>query len=309
MKKEETQISDQAINQSGASVAVHSATIDFDPAAAIGSERMASPPAESLSREILKNLPVPCYALDEDGFFVFFNEEAARLWGRRPEIGKDQWSGAFRLLTLDGKDLPGSLCAVASALRERRSIHGVESVVERPDGSRRVVVDHADPLFDADGNCLGVISVQADVTDQRDSQEALRRSEALFRDMADHAPVMVWVTDAEGSCTFLSESWYAFTGQTEETGFGSGWLNAIHPEDREASLVPCAAAKARHEAYRLEYRLLHVSGDYRRVLVGATPTSMDALPAGARVGTSSLRRSVQLLARRPDVAAMPIRPC
>ena len=47
--------------------------------------------------------------------------------------------------------------------------------------------------------------------------------------------------------------------------------------------------------------------DPRDVLVGATPTSMDALPTGARVGTSSLRRSVQLLARRPDVAAMPIR--
>ena len=47
--------------------------------------------------------------------------------------------------------------------------------------------------------------------------------------------------------------------------------------------------------------------DPRDVLVGATPATMDALPTGARVGTSSLRRSVQLLARRPDVAAMPIR--
>jgi hydroxymethylbilane synthase len=47
--------------------------------------------------------------------------------------------------------------------------------------------------------------------------------------------------------------------------------------------------------------------DPRDVLVGATPTTMDALPTGARVGTSSLRRSVQLLARRPDVAAMPVR--
>ena len=47
--------------------------------------------------------------------------------------------------------------------------------------------------------------------------------------------------------------------------------------------------------------------DPRDVLVAATPTTMDALPTGARVGTSSLRRSVQLLARRPDVAAMPIR--
>jgi PAS domain S-box-containing protein len=224
--------------------------VDFPATAMMGSEPIHERPVEKLYGEILRNLPVPCYSLDEDGFFVFFNEEAARLWGRRPEINKEQWCGAFRLLTLDGKDLPPSLCAVASALRERRSVHGVESMVERPDGSRRVVMDHADPLFDTEGNCLGVISVQTDVTEQREMQEELRRSEALFRDMADHAPVMVWVADSEGWCTFLSETWYSFTGQTAETGFGSGWLSAIHPEDREAMLVPSAAAKARREAVR-----------------------------------------------------------
>jgi hydroxymethylbilane synthase len=47
--------------------------------------------------------------------------------------------------------------------------------------------------------------------------------------------------------------------------------------------------------------------DPRDVLMAVAPTTMDTLPAGARVGTSSLRRSVQLLARRPDVAAVPIR--
>lgn len=47
--------------------------------------------------------------------------------------------------------------------------------------------------------------------------------------------------------------------------------------------------------------------DPRDVLVAARPTTIAALPAGARVGTSSLRRSVQLLARRPDVASVPIR--
>jgi PAS domain S-box-containing protein len=266
VKKPKTQISAQAGSQRGTSVA---AAVAFDSAGVL--EPGQGRPVERLYSEILRNLPVPCYALDEDGFFLFYNEEAARLWGRRPALGKEQWSGAFRLLTLEGKELPPSLCAVASALRERRSIHGVESMVERPDGSRRIVADHADPLFDAEGNCLGVVSVQTDVTQQRETQEALRRSEALFRDMADHAPVMVWVTDSEGSCTFLSETWYEFTGQNEETGLGSGWLSAIHPEDREATLVPCAAAKARREGYRLEYRLLHASGEYRRVLVVATP--------------------------------------
>jgi PAS domain S-box-containing protein len=51
--------------------------------------------------------------------------------------------------------------------------------------------------------------------------------------MANNAPFMVWVTDSTGYCTFLSESWYDFTGQTEETGLGLGWVNAAHPEDRE----------------------------------------------------------------------------
>ena len=99
----------------------------------------------------------------------------------------------------------------------------------------------------------------------------MRQSETLFRDMADHAPAIVWITDPEGSCTFLSETWYEFTGQSQKAGLGSGWLSAIHPDDRESMLASCALAKARREAYRLEYRLQHISGDYRRVLVVATP--------------------------------------
>jgi PAS domain S-box-containing protein len=225
------------------------------------------PPGEKFFSQVLSKLPVPSYALNEDGYLLFYNEEAARLWGRRPEIGKEQWSGALRLLTLEGKELPPALSAVASALRERRSVRGDESFVERPDGTQRLVADHIDPLFDANGNCIGVVNVQLDVTEQREMQEAAQRREALFRDAADHAPAMTWVADAEGNCTFLSQTWYEFTGQTEE----EGWMSAIHPEDREAGLVPSAAARARREPYRLEYRLLHTSGEYRRVLSIATP--------------------------------------
>jgi PAS domain S-box-containing protein len=220
-----------------------------------------------LVHQILSELPVPCFALNEDGYLIFYNEEAAQLWGRRPELGKAQWSGAFRLLTPEGKELPPSLSAVAGALRERRSLEGVESTIERPDGTRRLVAEHADPLFDPAGNYVGVVNVQLDITEQRELQDTAQRREALFRDVADHAPAMMWVTDAEGDCTFLSQTWYEFTGQTEE----AGWMSAIHPEDREAGLVPSAAARARREPYRLEYRLLHASGEYRRVLSIANP--------------------------------------
>jgi PAS domain S-box-containing protein len=270
---EDIQVTDQLAAQGGKPLTVSSVPIPFDAAGLVESpsRQDTSSITAQFSQEILRSLPVACYTLDEAGFVVFCNAEAARLWGRRPEIGKEQWSGAFRVFALDGKRIPISLCAAACALRERRQIRGVETIVERPDGSRRIVADHPDPLFDDQGNCLGVVNVALDITEQHETQKALRRSEALFRDMADHAPVMVWVTDPEGSCTFLSQTWYQFTGQTEETGLGLGWLSAIHPEDREATLAPCASAKARREPYRLEYRLLHTSGEFRRVLVVATP--------------------------------------
>src|SRR5690606_31453416 len=55
-----------------------------------------------------------------------------------------------------------------------------------------------------------------DISDRKMVEEALRASETRFRNMADTAPAMLWVTSPTGYCTFLSRGWYEFTGQTEE---------------------------------------------------------------------------------------------
>jgi len=100
---------------------------------------------------------------------------------------------------------------------------------------------------------------------------ALRASEARFRNMADHAPVMVWVAEPGGVVTFLSQSWYRFTGQTQETGLGAGWMGALHPDDRAAVEEAFEAAEARREPCRLEYRLRTQTGEFRWVLDSAQP--------------------------------------
>ncbi|RYY71446.1 MAG: response regulator, partial [Comamonadaceae bacterium] len=51
---------------------------------------------------------------------------------------------------------------------------------------------------------------------RRNAETVLRESEERFRNMADHAPVMMWVTDADGSCNYLNRRWYEFTGQDRE---------------------------------------------------------------------------------------------
>ena len=103
------------------------------------------------------------------------------------------------------------------------------------------------------------------------ADSGISESEKHFREMADSAPMMVWVTDPTGYCTFLSESWYRFTGQTTEEGLGYGWVNALHPDDRVKAKEVFTTANARRGGFRVEYRLRQADGEYRWALDSATP--------------------------------------
>ncbi len=110
-----------------------------------------------------------------------------------------------------------------------------------------------------------------DTSAQKQAEEALRESEANFRSFADHAPALLRVTDPAGQCTYLSQAWYDYTGQTEQNGLGLGWLGAVHPDDRAASGDIFMKANERQVAFRFEYRLRQRSGDYRWAIDAGTP--------------------------------------
>ena len=104
-----------------------------------------------------------------------------------------------------------------------------------------------------------------------ESLQRVRDSEQQFRNMANAAPAMMWVTDHNHRCTFLSQRWYQFTGQSEIDALGFGWLNAVHPEDREASRDIFLAAAEQREAFELDYRLQTAGGDYRWTIDAGHP--------------------------------------
>ncbi|MGV3571018.1 MAG: ATP-binding protein [Ramlibacter sp.] len=106
---------------------------------------------------------------------------------------------------------------------------------------------------------------------RREAQAVLRESEARFRNMADHAPVMMWVTDASGSCSYLNRRWYEFTGQEREQALGFGWLDATHPDDHAGAEAAFLDANARRVPFRVEYRLRRFDGVYRWAIDAAAP--------------------------------------
>ncbi|QKQ76189.1 ATP-binding protein [Nostoc sp. TCL240-02] len=117
----------------------------------------------------------------------------------------------------------------------------------------------------------GVSIFITEISDRKQAEKALRESEEQFRNMADNAPFMVWVTDSDSYCTYLSKSWYDYTGQSDETGLGFGWLNVVHPEDCDEVRNIFLEASKRCEAFRMEYRLHRKDGEYRWMIDAANP--------------------------------------
>lgn len=98
---------------------------------------------------------------------------------------------------------------------------------------------------------------------ERHRSEQLQESEARFRNFADHAPVLLQVTDNAGNANFFNQTWLEFTGQTPSAQSGRDWLRLVHPEDRPALVAGQTEALARREIFRHEFRLKRSCGSYR----------------------------------------------
>jgi len=108
--------------------------------------------------EVLDALPAAIYATDAAGRVLYYNQAAAALAGRQPELGKDEWCVTWRLYQSDGTPLPHDACPMAIALREDRQVRGVEAIAERPDGTRVTFLPYPRTLHDGAGARIGTPS-------------------------------------------------------------------------------------------------------------------------------------------------------
>src|SRR6185312_16147589 len=73
--------------------------------------------------------------------------------------------------------------------------------------------------------------LEEQLEESRRTEEALRVSESRFRLTADHAPVLIWISDNTKACTWFNKPWLEFVGRRLEQEVGNGWVDNVHPED------------------------------------------------------------------------------
>ncbi len=199
-----------------------------------------------------------------DGRYIDVNESFLSMSGyaREEVIGHTS-------LELSIWETPDSRSNFIQQLEEEGAVVNVETKFRTKNGALRLLLSSAERFELGGVECLLVAS--SDITERMAAQQAVQESEARFRNMADTAPVMIWVTAADKLCTYVNQQWCTFTGRTMEQQLGYGWADSVHPDDRSQCLETYLSAFERREPFRMEYRVRRADGEVRWVIDSATP--------------------------------------
>ncbi len=116
---------------------------------------------------IMNALPSAVYATDPNGYLIYYNTAAIKMWGFEPKLREQQWCGSWKIYSPEGEHIPHDQCPMAVALREQRPVRGIEAVAERPDGTRVPFLPYPTPIFGTDGRLVGAVNLLYDLTETK----------------------------------------------------------------------------------------------------------------------------------------------
>jgi two-component system CheB/CheR fusion protein len=193
-------------------------------------------------------------------FYHTFKVKEGEIDGRYIyELGNGQWN------------IPKLKELLHEIIPTNTQFFGFEVIHHFPGIGEKVMVLNARKLAQrVHGHQVILLAIE-DITEHRQAQKIISDRENWFRNMADNAPVMIWVTGLNKLVTFCNKTWLQFRGIAMDGAVTTSWLEGAHPEDLSISMEQYEKAFAAKEPFTLQYRVKRFDGVYKWVLTKARP--------------------------------------
>ncbi len=229
---------------------------------------------DSLLHAINEATPDHVFTKDREGRLTYANEATCRGLGRPLSELLGKTDEEFQ----PNAELAREIMATDQRIMRTGVAEMIDELVDLSEGARWFHSAKS-PQRNSAGAIVGLTGVSRDITARKAAEAALVESEARFRTMADNAPVMIWVTNAVGECTYTNAQWAAFIGGT--LGTDVPLATTVHPEDVERFRGLIEQLPRQCAARSQEFRVRRSDGRFRWMLCTATPRYDDL---GAYVG-------------------------
>jgi PAS domain S-box-containing protein len=151
------------------------------------------------------------------------------------------------------------------------SINMEYRIVNAKDGQIHWVRAAGKAYFNEKGQATRLTGILTEISHEKNIQARAKEKEQLVKDISDSAPVALWMTDEKGHCSFINQTWTAWTGLSLEEATGNGWLDAISPEDKILFENNIQNIITTESSFTADFRIKDKTGNIRWCLVNGRP--------------------------------------
>ena len=182
--------------------------------------------SEERYRSILENMEEAYYEVDLEGRFSFFNPSIARTYG----YTEDEIMGTSYMIAMDKDNIEKVFKAFNQVYVTGETIKGIDWKLRHKDGNEINVEASVSLRRDSQGNPIGFKGITRDITERKKAEDALRKSEVLYRFITENARDVIWIFDLNYGYTYVTPSVKQLRGYTVEEALKQSLDQILTPE-------------------------------------------------------------------------------
>jgi PAS domain S-box-containing protein len=214
--------------------------------------------SEANLRNLTDLVPVGIYRADPDGGITYANDRALRV--ARTQVEGASYLGNAWQRYIYPEDSEPFASEFLAAVKAERPFTG-EYRFGTPSGRVTWALSQATPEIDQNGNLIGYVGTLTDITERKLAEQAQAESERILRNITELTPVGIYQSDPDGHLNYVNDRWSEIMGLEGDAALDDGWINSMHPEDRDPVIEAWQAyVNGDSEKYRIECRIVRPDG-------------------------------------------------